>query len=181
MLSAIAFTLVVLAGLGLFCRQLWGRFNLLRVARPAALFDRIPERIRAVLVYAFGQKKFVRPEVVRQGEALAGWVHFFVFWGFTILGAQIVTMFARAYAPEFSLPLLGPGTLLGGPFALMRDLLETTVFVCVVILLARWGVTHPARLMGYAPAENRLRSQHHWEAFLILSFIGAIKIGRAHV
>src|SRR5262245_15172882 len=176
MWSAIAFTLVMLAALGLFFRQVWGRFNLLRAARPAALFDRVPERIRAVLVYAFGQQKFVRPEVARQGEALAGWAHFFVFWGFTLLGLQIVTMFGRAYSPEFHIPLLGPG-LLGGLYALVRDLFETTVFVFVLILLARWGITHPARLLGYAPAENRLRSQHHWEAFLILSFIGGIMLG----
>src|SRR5262249_24845684 len=176
MWSAIAFTLVMLAALGLFFRQVWGRFNLLRAARPAALFDHIPERIRAVLVYAFGQQKFVRPEVVRQGEALAGWAHFFVFWGFTLLGIQIVTMFGRAYSLEFHIPLLGPG-LLGALYALVRDLFETTVFVFVLILLARWGITHPARLLGYAPAENRLRSQHHWEAFLILSFIGGIMLG----
>ncbi len=176
MLSAIAFTLCILVALGIFVRQLWGRFNLLRAARPAALFDRIPERIEAMLVYAFGQKKFVRPEAVRQGEALAGWVHFFVFWGFTLLALQIVTMFGRGYDPEFHLPLLGPG-ILGGPYALVRDVFETTVFVCIVILLARWGITHPRRLLGFAPAENRLRSQHHWEAFLILSLIGTIMLG----
>ncbi len=176
MVSPILFTLCIFAGLGFFFRQVWGRFNLLRAARPAALFDRIPERIRAVLVYAFGQKKFVRPEVVRQGEALAGWAHFFIFWGFTLLGAQIITMFGRAYSADFHLPLLGPG-LLGGPYALLRDLLEATVFTFIVVYLVRWGITHPRRLVGFAPAENRLRSQHHWEAFLILSLIGTIMLG----
>src|SRR5262249_9686677 len=125
MVSAIVFTLCIIAGLGAFVRQVWGRFNLLRAARPAALFDRIRERIQAVLVYAFGQKKFVRPEVVRQGEALAGWAHFFIFWGFTLLGAQIITMFGRAYSVDFHLPLLGPG-ILGGPYSLVRDLFEAT-------------------------------------------------------
>src|SRR5262245_52798399 len=177
MVSAIAFTLCILVAMGIFFRQLWGRFNLLRAARPAALFDRVPDRIRAVLVYAFGQEKFVRPEAARQGEALAGWVHFFVFWGFTLLGMQITTMFGRAYSPDFHLPLLGPDSPLGWGYALLRDLFEATVFVCVVILLARWGITHPRRLMGYAPAENRLRGQQHWEAFLILSFIGGIMLG----
>ena len=177
MVSAIAFTLCILVAMGIFFRQLWGRFNLLRAAQPAALFDRIPDRIRAVMVYAFGQEKFVRPEAARQGEALAGWVHFFVFWGFTLLGMQIVTMFGRAYSPDFHLPLLGPDSVLGWGYALTRDIFEATVFVCVVILLARWGITHPRRLVGFAPAENRLRGQHHWEAFLILSFIGGIMLG----
>ncbi len=176
MVSAIVFTLCIFVALGVFFRQLWGRFNLLRASKPAKLFDRIPERIEAVLVYAFGQKKFVRPEAMRQGETAAGWAHFFIFWGFTILGAQIITMFGRAYDPEFHLPLLGPG-ILGGPYALVRDLFEATVFICIVYYLVRWGLTHPRRLMGYAPAENRLRGEHHWEAFLILSFIGLIMLG----
>src|SRR5262245_37580834 len=59
MVSAIAFTLCIFIALGVFFRQLWGRFNLLRAAKPAKLFDRIPERIEAVFVYAFGQQKFV--------------------------------------------------------------------------------------------------------------------------
>jgi hypothetical protein len=40
----------------------------------------------------------------------------------------------------------------------------------------RWLISHPARLYGYAPAENRLRGQSHGEAILILSFIGTIMI-----
>src|SRR2546426_6652745 len=63
MASAIVFTLCLIAALGVFFRQLWDRFNLLRAAAPVPRFDRIPDRIRAVLVYAFGQQKFVRPEV----------------------------------------------------------------------------------------------------------------------
>src|SRR5206468_12258572 len=40
----------------------------------------------------------------------------------------------------------------------------------------RWLVTHPARLYGYTPAEQRLRGQSHWEAYVILSFIGTIML-----
>ena len=42
--------------------------------------------------------------------------------------------------------------------------------------LYRWLVSHPPRLFGFAPAENRLRGQSHGEALLILSFIGTIMI-----
>ena len=59
-------------------------------------FDRIPERVRAVLVCAFGQRKFVRRNP--GAERSAGWMHFFIFWGFFILGIQIITMFGRAYS-----------------------------------------------------------------------------------
>ncbi|MBI2964136.1 MAG: (Fe-S)-binding protein [Deltaproteobacteria bacterium] len=176
MATAILFSLCLLAALGLFFYQIWGRFNLLRAAQPAARFDRIPERIRAVLVYAFGQKKFVRPEASIVREQTAGWMHFFIFWGFTVLGLQVVTLFARAYSPGFFLPLLSPH-LLGGPVLLLEDLLEAAVLVALGVAFTRWLVTRPSRLFGYAPAEDRLRSHSHWEAYLILSCIGIIMCG----
>jgi len=176
MTSAIAFTLCVVAALGLFVYQLWGRFNLLRAAQPAALFDRVPERIEAVLVYAFGQRKFLRPEADIVHEKPAGWMHAFIFWGFVILGLQIVTMFGRAYGDRFYVPLMSP-SLLGGPYMLVRDLFEAIVFLCVAWALVRWWITRPQRLLGYPPAENRQLHHSHWEAYLILSCIGIIMLG----
>jgi len=175
MSTAVAFTIVLLAALGYFVYQVWGRFNLLRAARPAALFDRIPERIQAVLVDAFGQQKFIRPEVAIVKERTAGWLHFFVFWGFVILGIQIVTMFGRAYSSDFYLFPFTPG-LLGRPYWLVRDLFEATVFVCVLVLLARWFVTRPRRLFGYPRAEERHRHHSHWEAYVILGCSGVITL-----
>ena len=79
-MTAILFTLCILAALGVFFYQLWRRFQLLRSAAAVSRFDRIPERVRAVLVYAFGQRKFVRRNP--GAERSAGWMHFFIFWGF---------------------------------------------------------------------------------------------------
>ncbi len=173
MLNALAFTVVLAAGVGLFLYQVWGRFNLIRAANGDLPFDHIPERIRAVLVYAFGQKKFVRPEVAIVKERTAGWLHFLVFWGFVILGIQVVTMFARAYFPDFYLFPFTP-SLLGRPYWLVRDVFEVLVFLSVLALLGRWLVTQPKRLFGYAPAEERHRHHSHWEAYLILGCIGVI-------
>src|SRR5258708_37050585 len=103
-MTGILFTLCVLAAMGVFFYQLWGRFRLLLSAVPVPRFDRIPERARAVLVYAFGQRKFVRPNP--GAERSAGWMHFFIFWGFVILGIQIVTLFGRAYSASFLVPRL---------------------------------------------------------------------------
>jgi hypothetical protein len=174
--TAIAFTLVLAAALGLFVYQLWGRFNLLRAAPGAWTFDRIPERVWAVVTIALGQKKFIRPQVSWVRETFSGWLHFFVFWGFVVLGLQIVTMFGRAYSDHFYVPLLSPD-LLGGPYMLVRDLFEAIVLVCVVILIVRWIIASPARLIGFAPAENRQRSHSHWEAYVILGAIGIIMGG----
>ena len=168
-MSVVLFTLAVLVGGGLFVYTIYGRIQLLLAARPVERFDRIGERIKAVLVYAFGQKKFV------SGEQPAGWMHFFIFWGFVILGVQVVTMFARAYSEHFFLPGLSPG-LLGGPLLFLRDLLEVIVIVCVLLALYRWSVSPPTRLFGYRPAEERLTNQPHWEAQLILLFIMTIMV-----
>jgi Fe-S oxidoreductase len=176
MTSAILFTLCLAAALGLFFYQLWGRFNLLRAARPAALFDRVADRVQAVLVYAFGQKKFIRPEVGIVHERTAGWMHFFIFWGFVVLGLQITTMFGRAYSEHFYVPGFSP-SLLGGPYMLLRDLLELVVLFWIGVAFARWLVLKPARLFGFLPAERRQRGHAHWEAYLILGCIAMIMVG----
>src|ERR1700752_2142368 len=54
MVTAVVFSLCLAAAMAVFFRQLWRRFNLLQAAQPAALFDRIPERLKAVVVYFFG-------------------------------------------------------------------------------------------------------------------------------
>jgi len=53
MATAIVFSLCLLVALGVFVRQLWGRFNLLRAAAPVNRFDRIAARLEAVAIYFF--------------------------------------------------------------------------------------------------------------------------------
>jgi hypothetical protein len=173
MMTGILFTLCILAAVGVFFYQLWRRFQLLRSAVPVSRFDRIPERIRAVLVYAFGQRKFVRRNP--GAERSAGWMHFFIFWGFLILGIQIITMFGRAYSDSFVFPGFSLN-LLGGPYMLLRDLMEVAVLFSVGVGLVRWRITHAPRLYGFLPAESRLRAKSHWEAYVILVFIGVIML-----
>jgi Fe-S oxidoreductase len=160
---------MILLGVGWFGRTLYRRFSVLRGAESVPRFDRIPERLEAVLVYAFGQKTFVRD------EQPAGWMHVFIFWGFTVLSLQIITMFGRGFVAEFTVPGLRIG-LLGGPYMLVRDIMEVVVIAAVGLALYRWVVSHPQRLLGFPPAENRLARQSHWEALLILCFIATIMI-----
>src|SRR5262249_51651149 len=115
----------------------------------------------------------IRPEVKIVNETTAGWIHFVVFWGFTILGVQVVTMFGRAYSDHFYLFPFEPW-LLGKPYMLVRDVFEAGVFVCIIALFVRWLITQPKRLSGYARAEEGHRHHSHWEAYLILSCIGII-------
>ncbi len=171
-MTAVIHTLLVAIGLGLFARTISGRVKLLLRAAPDARFDRIGERIKSVLVYAFGQKKFL----IDQRERQAGWMHFFIFWGFMVLGVKVVTAFSQGWlGREFHLPGLGVDQF-GGPYLLLKDLIELAVLVAIIVAFYRWLVAHPERLFGFAPAENRKRGESHWEAFLILSFIAGIMI-----
>jgi Fe-S oxidoreductase len=156
-----------------------GRIGVLLKVEPADRFDRIPERIKALLIYALAQKKFIqrepRPDTVLSEQA-AGWMHFFIFWGFCILGIEALTMFGRGFSDDFHLPLLSPH-LLGGPYLLLKDIMAVAVLVAISMALYRWGVSHPARLYGFKPAEEKVAGHSHWEAYLILVFIGLIMIG----
>ncbi|MFI5395630.1 MAG: (Fe-S)-binding protein [Candidatus Binatia bacterium] len=178
-MSTLIFSVFVIAALGYFGRTIYRRFGVLLKVTPVNRFDDIPARIKAVLVYAFGQKKFVqrepRPET-RISEQSAGWMHFFIFWGFSILAIQVITMFARGFVDDFYLPLLSPRWF-GGPYLLLKDIMEVAVLGAISVALYRWGVSHPKRLYGFEPAEDRLAGRSHWEAYLILCFIGCIMIG----
>ncbi len=167
-MSVIVWTLAFVALLGLFGWQVYRRFRLFTQLPAAARFDNIPQRVKTTLVYAIGQLKFLR------GEQPAGIIHALVFWGFLVLGGQVVTMFARGWFPEFHLPLIGSGGLLAPVYMISRDLLEAVVFVCALLLIARWLFIHPQRLMGFKPAEEKLAGHSHWEAILILVFIATI-------
>lgn len=178
MSSSLIFGLLMLVALSIFGRTMYRRTMVLLKGTPDDRFDDISQRIWNVVVYAFAQKKFVQPEPRPQSkisEQTAGWMHFFIFWGFTILGIQVIQMFARGFFPDFYLFPFTPH-LLGGPYLLAKDIMEVLVLFSILTALYRWGVSHPARLYGFKPAEERLAGQSHWEAYLILCFIGTIMI-----
>jgi len=165
-------SLLVLVAAGYFVNTVYGRFRALQAVRRADLFDRIFERLKALLVYGFGQKKFV----IDRREPGPSWMHFFIFWGFVILALRVVTVFGQGwFGMDFHLPLLGVHQL-GGPYLLLKDLIEVVVLCAVAYALARWLVTHPPRLYGFRPAEQRLTGRSHGEAYLILCFIAGIML-----
>src|SRR3954452_11639319 len=171
-LRFVVHTVIVLAALGYFANTLYRRFQVLRLVRWTDLFDRIPDRIRALIEYGFGQKKFV----IDKQDPGPSWMHFFIFWGFMILAVRVVTAFGQGwFGLDFHLPLLGARQL-GGPYLLLKDLIELLVLCSISYALIRWLITHPPRLYGFKPAEMRLAAQTHGEALLILCFIGGIML-----
>lgn len=170
-MSPVLFPIVVLVGLGVFGYLIFRRVRLLLAAKPAHRFDRLRHRAKQTLVYGFGQKKFLT------GEQPAGLMHFVIFWGFVLLGLQIVTLFGRTFDAEWFIPGFAPDQPLGPPFFVMRDLLEAAVIVAVLYALYRRLIVHTPRLFGFRPAEDRYEHQPHWEGILILVFILMIMVG----
>lgn len=161
--------LLLAVALGLFGYTNLRRVQVLLAVRVDRRLDRIGERIRRVLIYAFGQKKLLA------GEQPAGIMHVLIFWGFVTVFIRTITLFGQGFHPAFHLPGFSMD-LLGGPYALMKDLVELGVIVGVSIALYRWLISRPLRLYGFEPAETRLAGQSHWEALLILSFIMTLMV-----
>ncbi|MHB1837320.1 MAG: 4Fe-4S dicluster domain-containing protein, partial [Solirubrobacteraceae bacterium] len=170
-MSHVAFPIVWALALLSFGATLARRARLLLAARPAGRFDRIGERVRRMAVDGLGQRKFLR------GEQPAGIMHALIFWGFVVLLLQVITLFGEAFDASWHITGFGANQPLGPPFFIARDLLEGSVIVAVCYMLYRRLVAHTPRLFGIGSAEERYRSQPHWEGVLILAFILFIMVG----
>ena len=79
------FWVLTVLGVGAVVISLGRRFELLRLGRADARFDRIGERIRHVAVYAFGQRKMF-------DDLFAGVYHLLIFFGFLVVSLRTITM-----------------------------------------------------------------------------------------
>src|SRR5512135_3430531 len=141
-MSHVLFPILWASALAVFAAILVMRTRLLVAARPAARFDRIPQRIKRMTVDGLGQRKFLR------GEQPAGIMHALIFWGFVVLMIQVITLFGRAFDSGWSIPGFAPDEPLGPAFFLLRDVLELTVIVGVLYMLYRRLIVHTPRLFG---------------------------------
>ena len=168
-MSALIFSVIIIIALGYFARTIYRRFGMLLKVAPVNRFDHIPERIKAVLVYAFGQKKFVqrepRPEYAHQRAArrLDALLHLLGLhaswrsrWSPCSRAASSPTSTCRCSTPH----------LLGGPYLLLKDLMEVAVLggdrrraVSLGASRIRRGSTASRR------PKNGCAAQSHWEAY----------------
>ena len=134
----IVLTISILSAFGF---HLWSVFRIYRFVRLGkASYDPIENtgwRIKSILTYFFGQKSVVREP--------SGWGHFFIFWGFIILGMATMEMFTRGYNPTFHWGnVLGHGV--ESVLATCFDFLGFTVIVAIVIAFIRGFIIRPDRL-----------------------------------
>ncbi|NBW98289.1 (Fe-S)-binding protein [bacterium] len=173
-MSGVLWSGLFVAGVAFFSYQIWGRLQVLLKARRDDGRDYTQKtwglRIKNTLIYGLGQAKFLK-----KGDQPAGILHIFIFWGFITLGLQVVTMFLRGWFPDLVLPGLHVDQA-GKFYAFTKDIFQVLVLISVVIFLVRWALIKPKRLYGILPAEAKLNSKSHAEAYFILSFIGTIML-----
>jgi Fe-S oxidoreductase len=133
---ALLFLVVLAFALAFFLFSVRRVISFLKVGKKDARTDRIGDRLRNVLVIAFGQTKLLR-------EPLAGMMHFCIFWGFMILLLAIVETIGEGLNPGFSLSFLGP---LYEPLVAVQDALGLLVIGSVLLGLFRRYVNPPKRL-----------------------------------
>ncbi|MCU0539962.1 MAG: electron transfer flavoprotein, partial [Desulfobacterales bacterium] len=164
--ARLIFILIPLAGIGVFATIMHRRIAPLLKAAPDPRFQRIPERIKAVVLVWLAQWRHPR-------YLLAGVLHIIVFFGFLILGARSTQLVVLGFVDGFTLP--GFGGAFGAFYHVLKDYAGTAVFAAVVVLAVRRAAFAPAR---YAVPE-RYGKDHTPEALFVLGLISTLLLSEA--
>ncbi len=133
----IIFIIIFLIAIGFFlynCRKL---ISYLLIGQKENRFDNIGQRIKNVLVIAFGQTKLLR-------DPFAGILHFLIFWGFVLFLFAVLESIIQGFYSPFTLQLLGP---FYSAINIIQDILGLLVIFAVLFSLYRRFVLKVPRLM----------------------------------
>jgi len=139
-LKNFVFIVVFVGMFALLIKNLKTKFNYLTVGRKENRFENIGERIKNVILIAFGQTKLLR-------DSTAGAIHFFIFWGFMFFLVAVLESILQGFYSGFSFSFLGRFHLL---ITITHDLFGLLVFFSVVYALVRRFVSKVPRLQGSA-------------------------------
>src|SRR6266478_2711325 len=130
------FYALIAVALVLFTRRAIFLLRLMRAGKPAARWDKVPQRLVAVLVYVFGQARLL------QNDFWPGLMHATIFWGFVILTIGTVEFFGQGMAAGFHLPLLSNTP----HYLILEDAFSVAVIAAIAYAAYRRLVTKPRRL-----------------------------------
>ncbi len=134
----VVLTALILASVGFFIWSVFRIYRFVRLGKPSYdPVDHFGWRIKSVLQFFFGQRTVVREP--------SGWGHFFIFWGFLVLGMATIEMFVRGYNPDFHWGML-LGHSIEAFLATCFDFFGFAVTVAIVIALVRRYIVQPDRL-----------------------------------
>jgi len=139
-------------------RRVWMLVRLGRAGQPAepGRTQDAGRRLWAVLTEVFGQRKLLK-------WTGAGTAHFFVFWGFVILGATILEGYGALFQRDFHIPLIGTDTWLG--------FLEDFFIIAVLCGLAAFSVIRLRQSPEREGRRSRFFGSHLGPAWFVLLMI----------
>src|SRR4051794_10503525 len=144
--------LLITAAHAVFLWSILRRWQLMRVGRFVDRFDRISERISAVLRYGLAQEKMAYYQP-------AGIAHKLIFVGFMVLLFRTLVLWGRGFDPTWNLLVLGPTQPLGKVYEFAKDIVAVLVMIGVAVFFYYRVIKHQKRLT------------HSAEAILILGII----------
>jgi Fe-S oxidoreductase len=142
---------LLLVGLGLFARTMYGRFLVLKAGKAETRWDLVKKRVETLLEVGIGQAKMFK-------EPASGLLHAATFWGFMVLGARTTQLFVQGFSPGWELPFIEP------VYAPIKDVTALIVLLSIIGFFYRRLVTKPKRIA------------YSGEALLILGFIGGLMV-----
>jgi Fe-S oxidoreductase len=128
------YTLLFAIVIFLFLRRVYLLLSMVLLGHSENRFDHLSTRVKALVVYGFGQAR-----VVQDGFGIN---HFFLFWGFVVLQIIVnVEFLISGIFPAFSLRFVGdtPYAVLG----FLADITSAVVLLSVVIAAIRRGFFRP--------------------------------------
>ena len=136
--------LLLMGGLSIsfFLYQVIKATRLVMLGAPDNRFDSWGLRIKEMLVGWLGQKRVLRDRV-------AGTMHVLMFWGFLMLGSDMLDLASANYFSENLLP-----SILKNPWNGMVELGYTTAFIGATAALIRRVAFTPEKLKGKSQLEG---------------------------
>jgi Fe-S oxidoreductase len=149
------FWVLTIVSIGWLVLSLSRRFQVLRAGRTEYRFDRLGERFKHLMVYAFGQKKMF-------DDRFAGLYHALIFYGFLVVSVRTVTMVIEGLFAGWELPLLH--TPIGHAYLFSKDVFELLVLVGLAFAIWRRGFQRKDRIV------------QSFGAWLVIGFIAILMI-----
>ncbi len=115
--------LLIIFAFGFFFYNIYTLIRVVCIGKYEMRFDNIPERIKRVLIYVFGQKRLVK------NYTFAGIAHFMIFWGFVIITIGTIEFLVGGVIPGFRL-IPGEGHKY---YEFILDIVQFLVLIAIVM------------------------------------------------
>ncbi len=154
----IVMSLMLIVALAFFTTIMITKIKVLLKAKKEVRWDRVPERIWAMIRIAFAQAKLFK-------EPAPGLMHALIFWGFLMLLVRSISIIGRGFAgPESNWTLFWFWPGLETVYTFLKDWTELIVLAMVSYAWGRRWITKPKRLTIT------------FSGYLVLALIGGLMI-----